>query len=616
MGSILKGHDTLGLMPTGGGKSITFQVPALLKSGITLVITPLISLMKDQTDNLHRRGIRAVYLQAGMTAAETRKSIQTLTNTDCRFLYVSPERLLSENFCAFLRSLTISLIVVDEAHCISQWGYDFRPAYLKIGELRKTIKEAPVLALTATATPDVTTDIIRLLNFREDFRILRKSFHRNNLSYVVRATNDKYGEMLHILRHTSGPAIIYARSRKGVREIAEFLNDSGVSAIFYHAGLTREIKEDYQNRWMEGEFRVIVATNAFGMGIDKPDVRVVIHFNVPPSIEEYYQEAGRAGRDGKESYAVLLTGERDISNLKKHLTESFPDKQVVRKVYERVCNFLHISLEEGFGRLYEFSFDKFCLTFSMQLRQVESALKILTTTNYMTYIEETSTRARVMIVCHRNELHGVELEAETERVLQALLRNYPGLFVDYINVSENVLAIASGLKPEEVVDNLIILQKHGLISFIPRKRTPYIYMPNPRVVPEHVVIGRNAYEARKEAMQHRIDGIMRYAFEAGECRERVMLTYFGEEKVHDCGKCDVCRARRAKNKQTEVRMPRAVIAKDIVDYIRRSYYGATFGDILKAYPQYSSELQDVLREMCDEEVLYVDIVGRYIPMER
>lgn len=606
--NILKGRDTLGLMPTGGGKSITFQVPALMNQGLTLVITPLISLMKDQTDNLLQRGIRAVYLQAGMTSAEIRKAHEILANTDCRFLYVSPERLQSEKFCSELKDLNVRLIVVDEAHCISQWGYDFRPAYLQIHKLRSQLENVPLLALTATATKEVAEDICTRLKFGEDARIFSKSFKRKNISYIVRPTGDKYAETLHILKNTRGAAIVYVRSRKAVREIADFLNNGGFSAIPYHAGMNREEKENNQAQWIEGNYRVIVATNAFGMGIDKPDVRTVIHFNLPPSLEEYYQEAGRAGRDGATSYAVLLTSKTDPAVLSRRLTEAFPDKNIVRKVYERVCNFLHISLEEGFERMFEFSIDKFCATFSMQRRQVESALKILTASGYMTYIEETSTRPRVMVTANRETLYNTEIPEIADRVLQALLRNYSGLFSDYAYIGENQLAIATGLKPEVVVDTLIFLQKQKIISFIPRKRTPYIYMPNPRIEADRLIIPRFAYEQRRESMRKRLNAMGEYAFTNSKCRENMMLSYFGEHSPQPCGQCDVCRASK-KNKTTKIND--IDLCHLLLEYIRRQPDGATYPMLANEFKLYSSQIPGLLQFMLDEGMLTLDAVGRY-----
>ena len=598
--SVLAGHDTLGLLPTGGGKSITFQVPGMMLPGLTLVVTPLISLMKDQVDALRRRRIPAAALYSGMTAAEVRNAEDRLRARRCRFLYVSPERLAGERFQMRLRRLNVSLLVVDEAHCISQWGYDFRPPYLRIGALRKHIGEdVPCLALTATATPAVAEDIRRQLRFRPGARTFQASFSRHNLQYIVRPAPEKMAQMTHILSHTTGSAIVYVRSRRKAQEIADYLVHAGVPATYYHAGLEPDEKNTRQQNWIDGHCRVIVATNAFGMGIDKPDVRLVIHADPPPSLEEYYQEAGRAGRDGQRSYAVLLRTDRDRATLRRRLTEAFPDKQIVLKIYERVCNFLHISLGEGEGNLYPFDLDKFCLTFSMQERQVKAALAILTASEAMTFIEETPSRPRVMVVCDRNALFDIPIPPRPDRVLQALLREYPGLFTDFADISEQVLALRTGLTVEEVLQALIDLGRLHVIHFIPRRRTPYIAMPRRREEPRYVNITRAAYEERRVVMERKIESVIDYAFSSSTCRVRRMLAYFGEPDGHDCGTCDVCLSRRPQ----AAPLTDAQLADVLLAALKATHTPLTLTALEALFPSFRTRLASVLDLLCSEGFL-------------
>ena len=598
--SVLAGHDTLGLLPTGGGKSITFQVPGMMLPGLTLVVTPLISLMKDQVDALRRRRIPAAALYSGMTAAEVRNAEDRLRARRCRFLYVSPERLAGERFQMRLRRLNVSLLVVDEAHCISQWGYDFRPPYLRIGALRKHIGEdVPCLALTATATPAVVEDIRRKLRFRPGARTFQASFSRHNLQYIVRPAPEKMAQMTHILSRTTGSAIVYVRSRRKAQEIADYLVHAGFPATYYHAGLEPDEKNTRQQNWIDGHCRVMVATNAFGMGIDKPDVRLVIHADPPPSLEEYYQEAGRAGRDGQRSYAVLLRTDRDRATLRRRLTEAFPDKQIVLKIYERVCNFLHISLGEGEGNLYPFDLDKFCLTFSMQERQVKAALAILTASEAMTFIEETPSRPRVMVVCDRNALFDIPIPPRPDRVLQALLREYPGLFTDFADISEQVLALRTGLTVEEVLQALIDLGRLHVIHFIPRRRTPYIAMPRRREEPRYVNITRAAYEERRVVMERKIESVIDYAFSSSTCRVRRMLAYFGEPDGHDCGTCDVCLSRRPQ----AAPLNDAQLADVLLAALKATHTPLTLTALEALFPSCRTRLASVLDLLCSEGFL-------------
>lgn len=542
--AVLAGRDTLGLMPTGGGKSITFQVPGMMLPGLTVVVTPLISLMKDQVDNLKRRHIRAVFLHSGMTMRERDIAMENLRNGHAKFLYIAPERLKSEVFLAELRRLSVSLIVVDEAHCISQWGYDFRPSYLHIKSLRKVAPEAPVLALTATATIEVAADICRNLEMH-DPALLRMSFARRNLSYIVRPSETKIGEVMHILSRTQGTSIVYVRSRKRTREIAEYLNAAGISAAAYHAGLEYSVKEERQNDWKADKIRVMVATNAFGMGIDKPDVRVVIHFDLPPSLEEYYQEAGRAGRDGLPSYAVLLTGSKDTALLRRRVTETFPPRDHVKMVYERVCNFLGVALGEGYDTLKAFDFDAFCQTFHYEPRQTLASLHLLAQAGYVEYLEETDRRARAIILVSREELYQPQGVGHTaENVLGRMLRLYTGLFMEYQAINELQIAKDLDISPDSVYEALLELGRAKIIHYIPRSSDPMIYFPTSREERRYLQIGKDIYEERRDRMKRRTEAMIDYAFGYGRCREARMLEYFGEAGAADCGRCDVCRTKK------------------------------------------------------------------------
>lgn len=543
--SVMSGHDTLGLMPTGGGKSITFQVPGMaFESGLTVVITPLISLMKDQVDNLKRRGITAVMLNSGMTLRETKIAWERLSNGRARFLYVSPEKLRNAYFLEELRRLPVRLIVVDEAHCISQWGYDFRPSYLKIAELRKVHPYAPVLALTATATPQVADDIMEKLSFAKDAGKFKMSFSRDNISYLVRPSENKIYDIFHILSRTEGCGIVYVRSRRKTREIAEFLSASGISADYYHAGLSYETKTERQNAWQCGQVRVMVATNAFGMGIDKPDVRIVVHSDFPPSLEEYYQEAGRAGRDGKTSYAVLLVSRNDKTILRRKLKLAFPEREIIRSVYEKACNFMHLSIGEGYERLIEFDFELFCETFHLQRQQALASLHLLSQAGYLDYIEETESNSRVMITVDREELYHIDASREADRTLQCLLRQYPGLFSDYIQINEGRLSRDTDLDQEAVYNALLELNRKKILIYVPRRRTPYIFVSTSREESRYVQIGKRIYEERFDVMSKRVEAMIDYAYDDSSCRVGRMLAYFGEEEACDCGKCDVCRGRK------------------------------------------------------------------------
>ena len=538
--SIGEGRDTLGLMPTGGGKSITFQVPALAKPGLCLVITPLIALMKDQVQNLRKRGIKAIAVYSGMTREEIIVALENCIFGDYKFLYISPERLDTEIFQIKLRSMKVSMITVDESHCISQWGYDFRPAYLKIADVRRLLPDVPILALTATATPEVVKDIQMRLAFRKE-NVFRMSFERKNLAYIVRRTEDKAGELVHILTQVAGSAIVYTRNRKRTKEVSLFLNQHDISVTFYHAGLDNATKDQRQKGWQDGTFRVMVATNAFGMGIDKPDVRLVIHLDFPDSPEAYFQEAGRAGRDGQKAYAVLLYAQSDKTILKKRIGDTFPEKEYIRQVYEHINYYYQMAMGDGRGCTFAFNIEEFCQRFKHFPVRVDSALKILTRAGYLEYTDEQDNTSRLIFTLRRDELYRInENNPDTEKLLRIILRSYTGLFSDYAYISEETLARRSGLTRQQVYDTLILLTKRHILHYIPGKKTPYIIYTRERQEASRVVLGREVYEDRKQSYERRVKAMIDYADTDDRCRSRMLLEYFGERNEHNCGQCDVC----------------------------------------------------------------------------
>jgi ATP-dependent DNA helicase RecQ len=538
--SVASGKDTLGLMPTGGGKSITFQVPALTTEGVCLVITPLIALMKDQVDNLRSVGIKATAVYSGMTRQEIIAQLENCIFGNYKFLYVSPERLDTEIFRAKLQAMNVSFFVVDESHCISQWGYDFRPAYLTIAAIREHLPDIPILALTATATPEVIDDIQDKLLFKEK-NVYRKSFYRENLSYVVRHTDDKQNCLTQILRKVNGSAIVYVRSRERTKKIALALRQAGISADFFHAGLTREEKTLCQNNWKSGECRVIVSTNAFGMGIDKPDVRLVVHIDMPGSLEEYFQEAGRAGRDGKKAYAVSLCSGTDNAKLKKRLADEYPAKDFICRVYEALGNYFQIAVGYGLDTIHDFSLADFCTVFKFSILQAYHALKILDLSGYIEYTEEMDYSSRLLFTVTRDDLYKyLHQDKRTDDVIQMVLRLYTGLFTDYAYIDESLISIRTGVSRQEIYNILTGLSKHGIVSYIPKKKTPLIIYTRVREELKYLVIPRSAYEERKERFVNRIEKVLEYINEEHLCRSRMLLHYFGEKDTKDCKSCDVC----------------------------------------------------------------------------
>ena len=602
--SISKNKDTLGLMPTGGGKSITFQVPALAKEGMCLVITPLIALMKDQVQNLKKRGIKALAIYSGMSRQDIIITLENCIFGNYKFLYISPERLDTELFRTKLRKMHISMITVDESHCISQWGYDFRPAYLKIAEIRELLPDVPVLALTATATPEVVKDIQARLHFRHK-NVFRMSFERNNLAYIVRKTENKTAELLHILRSMPGSAIIYARNRRRTKEITELLNNEHITADFYHAGLDDATKDIRQHRWQSGESRVMVATNAFGMGIDKPDVRIVIHMDLPDSIEAYFQEAGRAGRDGQKAYAVILYAKSDKTTLHKRILDTFPEKEYIRDVYEHLQYYYQMAMGDGLDCVREFNIEDFCRKFKYFPVPVDSALRILTQAGYLEYTAEQDSTSRILFTIRRDELYRLrEMGEDMDRLIQAVLRSYTGVFTDYTYINEASLAICTGLTRRQIYEMLVHLAKLRIVSYIPHKKTPYIIYTRERVEAQRIHISPEVYEHRKARYETRINAMLDYVTNDTVCRSRMLLDYFGERNEHNCGQCDTCISLRSKPGASEQPDRKTLCAKVCGILSRESL---TPAGLLKQLPMDKELLTEILRRLLDEgKIIAVD----------
>lgn len=539
--SVGEGRDTLGLMPTGGGKSITFQVPAMAREGICLVITPLIALMKDQVQNLKSRGIKAVCVYAGMTAKEIAITYDNCVYGGYKFLYLSPERVGSKKFLEHLPSLNISMLAIDESHCISQWGYDFRPSYLKIAEIRELLPNVPVLAVTATATPEVAKDIQDKLKFPKH-NLFQKSFERSNLTYAIRYVEDKPRFVLKMLRNVPGTAIVYARSRKKTKEMSDWLKQNNISADFYHAGLSSQDKDNKQKRWTDGSTRVIVATNAFGMGIDKPDVRLVVHVDLPDSLEAYFQEAGRAGRDGERAYAALLYANSDGTKIKKRLVDSFPEKKFIKDVYDHVADHLKIAIGTGQDSTRPFELSEFCYRFKLPVLSTFNALKILERAGYLVLTDERDNASR-LIFYDRYPLLDFINSTQMDATVKAVLRTYTGLFTEYAFVNEARIARAAKLTTEQVYECLKMISDAELGHYVPQSRTPFITFVQNRFDSKRLHIGREAYEDLQERYKLRVAGVLEYATSRHRCRNQILLGYFGEE-INPCGQCDVCLSKK------------------------------------------------------------------------
>lgn len=545
--SVAAGKDTLGLMPTGGGKSITYQVYSLSKPGICLVITPLIALMKDQVENLNQRGIKALAIYSGMTAQEIKIAFDHAAWGDYKFLYLSPERISTEQFRERLNQLDVNLIAVDEAHCISQWGYDFRPSYLRIAELRDMLPNIPVLAVTATATPRVVDDIQEQLKFRTK-NVLKTSFYRSNLVYLVRNEEDKLNYLVRAVQKAQGTGIIYVRSRKLAREVSDLLKKNKISADYYHAGLSSKMRSEKQEAWKSGNCRVIVSTNAFGMGIDKADVRFVIHLEAPDSVEAYFQEAGRAGRDGKSAWSVLLYTNSDKLRLEKNVDKSFPEPDTIKRIYEAICNFYQLAVGFGKNQSFEFSMATFASNFSFQITTVFNSLKILQREGYLELTDELDSPSKVYFQVGRDDLYKFQVaNADFDGFIKLLLRSYTGLFTDYVAIDEELLAKRANISTELIYQFLTRLRTQKIVDYIPQKKTPFIIFAKERLDLDRLKISKENYTDRKRDYMQRIDAMIHYASSSHKCRSQLLLQYFGENESVRCGKCDVCRERNELN---------------------------------------------------------------------
>lgn len=539
--SVVSGQDTIGLLPTGGGKSITFQVPALMLGGVTVVVTPLISLMKDQVDRLRRMRIPAGCLHSGMKRRESEYVLDQVADGKLRLLYVAPERIGADNFTALMHNWELSLFVVDEAHCISQWGYDFRPSYLQLDTLRETFPEVPILALTASATPEVIADIARRLRMRRPARF-SLSFRRDNIAFSVCRTEEKMNALVRLVGRCEGSSIVYVRSRRRTLELATLLRQAGLSAACYHAGLDSDGKSAAQEEWMTGQIRTMVATTAFGMGIDKADVRLVVHYDMPSTMEEYYQEAGRAGRDGLSAMAVVLASDIDRTVFARRLAAEFPPKETIRNIYDELCRYLDVPMGGGFRQLYEFRPETMSMNYRIEPRQLLASLRILSRTGYINYIEETGTPARVKFTMRREELYDLHVDPLSDDIIEYLLRNCPGIFTEYVNISDERVAFGVNSTMAAVYERLIALRRMHVVDYVPRNCTPYVYFPNVRVPGAQLQIGREVYEDRRTVMETHLKAMKNYVFADSGCRSDMMLEYFGERTQAPCGKCDLCRA--------------------------------------------------------------------------
>ena len=599
--SIGSGRDTLGLMPTGGGKSITFQVPTLASDGLCVVVTPLIALMKDQVAGLRSRGIKATAIYSGMRNSEIIVALENCIFGNYKFLYISPERISSELFLNKIRKIPVRLITIDEAHCISQWGHDFRPAYRRIKELRDIFPRVPVLALTATATPEVVKDIQQQLSFEQE-NCFRMSFERKNLVYVVRHTENKQQELLHILSRIQGSAIVYTLNRQKTKEVCEYLIANGITAEYYHAGLSPEAKDAREDAWKSGRSRVMVSTNAFGMGIDKPDVRLVVHIDLPGSIESYFQEAGRAGRDGNRAYAVALFNRIDKQVVSRRLSDNYPSKEFIREVYDDICYYYQMALHDGLNCTFEFGLNDFCKQYHLPTLPTDSALRILTRMGYLEYVEEMEYASRVRFIVDKDSLYRFKgLPADYELLVNAIMRAYSGLFTDFAYIDERYLSRVTKLTRHRMYEILVSLSQKRLVQYAPSKRCPIVTFTRHRVLSKDLHFAAEVYDERRAAFATRLNSIIKYAVTDDKCRSRLLLEYFGETDAADCGRCDVCVARRA------VEKPVSASASDAERLMQLLADGRPHDTAELDKLGFSrARMAALLRALCDEEKIVIE----------
>ena len=599
--SVMDGRDTLALMPTGGGKSLTYQVPAMASDGICIVITPLIALMKDQVDNLRKRGISAVAIHSGLSPRQIDIALDNCVYGDVKFLYIAPERLATDVFRLRVQKMNVALLAVDEAHCISQWGYDFRPSYLRIAEVRELIPDTPILALTASATKLVEQDIIDKLSMSSP-AVLRSSFARDNLSYSVRAVDDKNEQLMRIITNVAGTGIVYVRTREGAEKIASWLREQGESADYYHGGLPNAERSLRQEDWTQGRTRIMVATNAFGMGIDKADVRFVVHYTMCDSLESYYQEAGRAGRDGKRSYAILLTSPDDEQRVSKRFESEFPPIDEIKSIYEKVCNYVQVAVGDGLQSSFIFNIHDFASREHIFTGKVISALKILNQNGYITLTEEAENPARIMFCVSRDDLYKIRIERnDLDHFLRTILRMYNGVFSEFRAIDEYEIATVSGYKLERVKELFKRLWQMRIIRYVPANRSPILFFNEERLPTKDVFIAPETYRLRKEMMHERFSKMLDYASNEERCRSRILSEYFGDIEAKDCGICDICLARRKREKQSKELRVR--ILEKLADA------PLTVRDIVAEFHCDPQPLLDTLKQMHDEGLVCTNSAG-------
>lgn len=600
--SALNGNDTLVLLPTGGGKSIIYQLPTLVSEGLCLVITPLISLMKDQIDALRAKGINAIAIHSGLTSRQIDIALDNCVYGDVKFLYIAPERISSESFRMRLDKMNVCFVAVDEAHCISQWGYDFRPSYLRIARIRQIKPDVPIIALTASATPNVVEDIMSKLTFSTK-NIFRSTFARANISYIVRKCEDRFGQLMSVIDKVPGCGIVYVRTREGAEQLAQQLLQSGISADFYHGGMTHPMRTYKQDGWIKDECRVMVATNAFGMGIDKADVRFVVHWDICDSLEAYYQEAGRAGRDGKRSYALLLSSPDDVSRSNKRFEIEFPSPEKIKECYESLCNYLQVGIGDGKYASFLFNLFDFSRKHKLFSPMVSNAIKVLQLNGYLMLTDENENPPRIMFVVSRDDLYKVRIEQkQMDHILRIILRLYTGLFNDFVPIDEQEIAITSGYKVDYVKELLAQLWQQRVIKYIPGSLSPLLMLTEERLPTKDLHIAPESYQMRKDGAKQRLESVFKYSQNDAECRSRVIQSYFGESDIEDCGVCDICLYRR---KRGTIGLEEKILAT-------LTKGSLSVKDLVNGLDGEPKHIVKIVEDMLERGVIFVDKYGKVI----